>query len=248
MPPMRAAIRRALASPPPRGAVVVVVLGLLITIAAILLSRDPGGSGEDVPYKAEAEFPDSPTVALGPGGNAKIVDGVVSSTADNDFGQRLYRIEASLRMRAAAGAKIDQVRCQLRFPKGVHIGISDGRDAGFPRPLEDSADDAIKEAASVDFETDDSTKAAVGLRNAFFKYVVGADPSVSWPNLTEGQQSWLWRYPEPVQQTRVNFAVVLLAKGGQTVPIVCTPTTIDRTGSSVAATVARVRTAVKLPD
>jgi hypothetical protein len=242
MPPMRAAIRRALASPPPRGAVVVVVLGLLITIAAILLSSDPGGSGEDVPYKTESEFPDSPTIGLDNGGNAKIVDGVVSSTADNDFGQRLYRIEASLRARAGAGAKIDQVRCQLQFPKGVHIGISDGRDAGFPRPLEDSADDAIKEAASVDFETDDSTKAAVGLRNAFFKYVVGGDPSVSWPNLTEGQQSWLWRYLEPVQQTRVNFAVVLLAKGGQTVPIVCTPAARTGTRGTPA------RTSVKLPD
>ena len=66
---MRAAIRRALDSPPPRGAVVVVALGLLVTVAAILLSRDPGGVGEDVRFRAENELPDSPTVSLGSGGN-----------------------------------------------------------------------------------------------------------------------------------------------------------------------------------
>ncbi len=238
---MRAAIRRALASPPPRGAVVVVAVGLLVTVAAILLSRDPGGVGEDVPYKTETDFPDSPTVALEGGGDAKIVDGVISTTADNDFGDRLYRIEASLRVRAG-GAKIDQVRCRLELPEGVHIGQSDGRRAAFPRPLADTADDAIKEGASVEFETDDAALAGVLLRNAFFKYVIGGNPSVNWPNLAEGQQTWLWRFPDPVDSTRINFAIILVSEGGQTVPIACSPET------SAGTQLATARTAVKLPD
>ena len=240
---MRAAIRRALTSPPPRGAVIVVAVGLLVTFAAIVLSRDPGGSGEDVSYESEANFADSPTVGLPGDGNAKIVDGVVSSTADNDVRQRLYRVEASLRARAGAGDRIDSVSCQLRYPKGVELGISDGRDAAFPRPLEDTADDAIKEAATVEFETADSTKAAVALRNAFFKYVIGGNPSVSWPSNAQGQNTWLWRYGEPVQRTRVNFAVLAIARGGQRVPIVCTPRV---SGSATSAPA--VRASVKLPD
>jgi hypothetical protein len=239
---MRDAIRRALASPPPRGAVVVVAVGLLITIAAILLSRDPGGVGEDVAYKSEADFPDSPTEALGRGGETKIVGGMVSTTPDNDYGDRLYRIEASLRARAGAGASIGQVRCSLMLPEGVHIGQSDGRRAAFPRPLADTADDAIKEGASVEFETDDAALAGVELRNAFFKYVIGGDPSISWPNLDEGQHTWLWRYPEPIDRTRVNFAVILIAPGAETVPLSCSPETTS--GSALAS----VRTAVKLPD
>lgn len=239
---MRAAIRRALDSPPPRGAVVVVAAGLLVTVAAILLSRDPGGVGEDVPFKAENELPDSPEVGLEDGGSVRIVDAVISITADNDFGERLYKIEASLRANAGAGTDIGSVRCQIRLPEGIHIGQSDGRRAAFPRPLADTADDAIKEGAAVEFETDDAAQAGIVLRNAFFKYVIGGDPSLSWPNLAEGQHVWLWRYAEPVPSTRDNFAVVLVADGGQEVPLLCTAET-----AGAAAERATTRTTVKLP-
>lgn len=222
---MRDAIRRALASPPPRGAVVVVAVGLLVTVAAIVLSRDPGTVGEDIPYETEVEFSDSPTVSLGREGNARIVDGVISTTAPNDFDDRLYRIEASLRARAGAGTRIDSVRCQLRLQDGVHIGQSDGRRAAFPRPLSDTADDAIKEGAPVEFETEDAEQAGLQLRNAFFKYVVGGDPSVSWPNLDPGQHVWLWRYSKPVSSSRVNFAIVLVAEGNRALPLSCTAET-----------------------
>ena len=240
---MRDAIRRALASPPPHGAVVVVVVGLFLTFAALALSRDPGGSGEDVAFQSEKTFADSPTVALPGGGNTKIVDGAVSDSDANDLSQRVYKIEASLRARAGSGSQIDEISCQISYPKGVELGISDGRDAAFPRPLEDTADDAIKEAATVEFDTSDSSKAAVPLRNQFFKYVIGGNPSVSWPTLAEGQNTWLWRYPKPVQKTRVNFAVLAIAKGGQRVPIECTPKV---TGSATAAP--KVKTSVELPD
>lgn len=239
---MREAIRRALKTPPPRGAVIVVAIGLLVTFAAIALSKDPGGSGEDVSYESDATFADSPTMALPDGGNSKIVDGVISSTANNDVRQRLYRIEASLRARAGKGGRIDAVRCQLTYPKGVALGISDGRDAAFPRPLEDTSDDAIKEATDVEFDTEDSSKAAVALRNAFFKYVIGGNPSVSWPTLAEGQNTWLWRYSKPVPQTRVNFAVLAISRGGQRVPIECMPHVAGAAGEGPA-----VRTSVKLP-
>jgi hypothetical protein len=240
---MRDAIRRALASPPPRGAVIVVAVGLVVTIAAIVLSRDPGGVGEDVSFLAERKLPDSPTVTLGDGGEQKIVDGVISTTADNDLGERLYKIEASLRARAGANSAIDSVRCQIRLPDGVHIGQSDGRRAAFPRPLADTADDAIKEGAAVEFETDDAAQAGLELRNAFFKYVIGGDPSISWPNLAEGQHVWLWRYEKPVPRTRDNFAVVLVADGGQTVPLACT---VEASGQA-AQERATVRTSVRLP-
>lgn len=239
---MRAAIRRALDSPPPRGAVAVVAVGMLVTVAAILLSRDPGGVGEDVPFKAEDELPDSPTVALGGGGDVKVVDGVISTTADNDFQERLYKIEASLRARVGAGAEIESVRCQIRFPDGVHIGQSDGRRAAFPRPLADTADDAIKEGAAVEFETDDAAQAGIVLRNTFFKYVIGGDPSVSWPNLAEGQHVWLWRYPKPVKRTEDNFAFVLVAEGGEAVPLACTLQAAGATNER-----ATTRTSIKLP-
>jgi hypothetical protein len=220
--------------------VIVVAVGLVVSIAAVLLSRDPGGVGEDLSFRAENELPDSPTAVLGDGGSVKIVDGVISITPDNDFGERLYKIEASLRARAGAGAAIDSVRCQIRFGEQTHIGQSDGRRAAFPRPLADTADDAIKEGAAVEFETEDAAQAGIVLRNAFFKYVIGGDPSLEWPNLAEGQHVWLWRYPKPVGSTRDNFAVVMVADGGQKVPFICT-------GETDGGERATARTTVELP-
>jgi len=240
---MRDAIRRALASPPPRGAVVVVVVGLLVTLAAVALSRQPGESGTDLPYQAHTDIADSPTVAFGNGGNTQIVDGRLSKTERDDTGNnRLFTIEISLRARAPIGMKVDSVRCQLHLPRGVHIGQSDGRRAAFPRPLANTADDAIKEGAPVDFLNGGTEQAGVTLRNVFFKYVRGGDPSVEWPNLDEGQHTWLWKYPTPVTKTRDNFAAILLARGGETVSLACAPEA--RAGSSVKR--ATVRTSIKL--
>jgi hypothetical protein len=240
---MRAAIRWSLSPPPPRGAIAVVVVGLLITGAAVLLSRNPGQSGEDVPYVTETKFPESATMTLGSGGNAKIVDVAISTTAANDEGDRLFRIEASLRTRAGDGARIASVRCQLRLARGVHFGQSEGRRAAFPRPLADTADDAIKEGVPVEFETEGAEQAGLELRNSFFKYVVGGNPSVEWPNLAEGQHVWLWGYPKPVKTTRDNFATVLVAGGGQRLPLACTP---EAKGGAAPDRVT-ARTSVKLP-
>ena len=240
---MRDAIKRALASPPPRGAVAVVVLGLLVTVFAVALTRNPGQAGASIDYVSNAKFPESKTVKLGKGGT-QIVDGKISAVAPNDVGDRLFTIEASLRANAGPGAKVTDVRCQVKLPHGVLIGQSEGRRSAFPRPLANTADDAIKEGEPVDFMNGSDEQAGVTLRNGvFFKYVVGGDPSVEWSNLAAGQHTWHWAYPKPVQRTRVNFAIVLVSHGGETVPISCTPQA-KGAGGSFAAT---ARTAVKLP-
>jgi hypothetical protein len=222
---MRDAIRRVLSTPPPRGAVVVVAVGVLVTIAAIALSKDAGGSGEDVAYVTQKPKPfgDSALVSLAGGGNTQIVDGFISYSDANESKLRVYRIEASLRANAGTGSKVTSILCGLKYPKGVSLGTSGGRAAAFPRPLEDTSDDAIKEATDVEYDTSDSDRAAVDLREDFFKYVIGGNPSVSWPGLTQDQNAWLWRYPKPVERTRVNFAVLAIARGGQSVAITCTP-------------------------
>jgi hypothetical protein len=240
---MRDAIRRALASPPPRGAVVVVVVGLLVTLAAALLSRTPGASGSDLPYQAQADLPGSSNVPFGNGGNTQIVGGKLSKTAaDSTTGQRLFTIETSLRAHAGKGAKVSSVRCELLLSKGVHFGQSEGRRAIFPRPLANTADDAIKAGVPVDFLNGGTEQAGIGLRNDFFKYVRGGNPSVDWPGITEGKQIWLWKYPKPVPVTHDNFAAILLARGGESVQLQCTPEA-QAGGATQRAT---ARTAIKL--
>ncbi len=240
---MRDAIRRALASPPPRGAVAVVVVGLLVTLAAVLLSRTPGASGTDVPYQAQIDLPGSPTVKFGNGGNTQIVGGKLSKTAaDKTTSDRLFTIETSLRAKAPSGAKINQVRCQLRLPHGVHMGLSEGRRAAFPRPLANTADDEIKEGVPVDFLNGGTEQAGIALRNVFLKYVRGGNPSVEWPNLAVGQHTWLWKYPTPVTRTHDNFAAILIARGGETVQLACEP----EAKAGTATQRATVRTAIKL--
>jgi len=222
---------------------VVVVVGLLVTLAAVLLSRTPGASGTEIAYQAHIDIPDSSLVRFGNGGNTQIVDGRLSKTAaDKTTGDRLFTIETSLRVRAGAGAKITSVRCQLRFPKGVHIGQSEGRRAAFPRPLANTADDAIKDGVPVDFLNGGTEQAGVTLRNVFFKYVLGGNPSVEWRSQTAGQHVWLWKYPKPVNKTHDNFAAILTARGGETVRLECNP----EAKSGMAIQRATVRTAIKL--
>jgi hypothetical protein len=240
---MRAAIKSALASPPPRGAVVVVAVGLLVTVLAVALTRNPGQAGAAIDYKTKTKFPQSNTVKLGQGGNTQIVDGLISTTAANDVGDRLFTIETSLRANAGPGAKITQVSCQLKLPQGTLMGQSEGRRAAFPRPLANTADDAIKDGVPVDFTNGSDEQAGVTLRQVFFKYVIGGNPSVEWSDLAAGQHTWLWRYPKPVAKTRANFAAVLTGHGGATVPIACTPEAKGASGTVRATT----STSVKLP-
>jgi hypothetical protein len=221
---MRDLIRRAIASPPPRGAVVVVVVGLLVTLAAVLLSRTPGASGSNLPYQSQTDLPGSRAIPFGKGGNTQIVGGKLSKTAsDQTSGERLFTIETSLRARAPSGAKVTSVRCELRLSKGVHFGQSEGRRAVYPRPLANTADDAIKDGVPVDFLNGGTEQAGIGLRNVFFKYVRGGNPSVDWPGIDVGKQIWLWKYPKPVGTTHVGFAAILIARGGQTVHVQCNP-------------------------
>jgi hypothetical protein len=220
---MRNAIRRALDSPPPRGAVIVVAVGLLLSVAAVLLSRDPGNVGDDLDWTHKAPFDPSEPTALGDGGRAQIIDPVLSSTDANDEGSRLFRLEASLAARAPAGADIDEIRCRYTLPSGVHIGQSEGRRAAFPRPLANAGDDAIKEGAPIDFTTEDAELAGVELRNVFFSYVTKGNPEVIWSNLSEGHHAWLWKFARPVHSTRVNFELILVAEPGKKATLACTP-------------------------
>jgi hypothetical protein len=240
---MRAAIKSALASPPPRGAVAVVALGVLVTVLAVALTRSPGQAGAAIDYKTHTKFPQSKTVKFGQGGNTQIVNGLISTTGANDVGDRLFTIEASLRVKAGSGAKVTQVSCQLTLPRGIRMGQSEGRRAAFPRTLANTADDAIKEGVPVDFSNGSDEQAGVTLRNVFFKYVIGGNPSVVWSDVAAGQHTWLWRYPTPVGKTRINFAAVLTGQGGGTVPITCTPGAKGASGTERAT----ARTAVKLP-
>jgi len=240
---MRAAIKSALASPPPRGAVIVVAVGLLVTVLAVALTRNPGQAGATVDYKTQNKFPQSKTVKFGQGGNTQIVDGLISTTDANEVGDRLFTIETSLRAKAGSGARITQVSCQLKLPQGILMGQSEGRRAAFPRPLANTSDDAIKEGVPVDFTNGSDEQAGITLRNVFFKYVIGGNPSVEWSNLAAGQHTWLWSYPTPVAETRDNFAAVLTGHGGATVPIACTPEAKGASGTERAT----VRTTVKLP-
>lgn len=244
MPPMRAAIRRALASPPPRGAVIVVVAGVVLTIAATVLSQSPGGTaGAEVVYQTQTKFPESPIVRLGKGGNSKIVGTYVARTAPNKQGERLFRVEASLRARTGGASKVSGVSCQLRFPPGVALADSGGQRAAFPPPLTSPAAGKIDHTGTVSFATAGTSQVSVELRNSFIRFVRGGNPSVQWPSIAPDQQSWLWHYARPVKRSRDNFAAILVAKGGEAVPITCNP---QATGG---ATMLRptVSTSVKLP-
>jgi hypothetical protein len=222
---------------PPRGALMIIVIGLLGTLAAAVLARDPGAVGNNVSFNSEAPLRDSPPAPLGPGGRAQLVNGFVSSTDPNDLGDRLFKVEISLAAKAAPGFKISTIRCVAEGPQGTHIPHADGRRAAYPPPTDDASIHAIREGASVEFPNGNALLAGVQLRNHFFHYVIGGKPSVEWPGLAERHQAWIWKYRKPVPKTRINWAIMWTSKGGQKVTLRCSPQTSGPGGKTAGATV-----------
>jgi hypothetical protein len=234
---MRRLLDRLSDGAPPRGALVIIVIGVLGCLASGVLARDPGAVGNDVTFNSEAPLRDSAPVALGPGGRAQLVSGYVSSTDPNDLGDRLFKVEISLNAAAGAGYRVAAIRCVAEGPRGTHIPHAEGRRAAYPPPTDDASIHAIREGASVEFPNGDAELAGVQLRNHFFHYVLGGKPSVEWPGLAERHQAWIWKYPKPVPKTRINWAVMWTATGGQKITLRCTPQATGPAGGTASATV-----------
>ena len=98
----------------------------------------------------------------------------------------------------------------------------------------------------VDFLNGGTEQAGVGLRHVFFKYVLGGNPSVEWPQQNEGQHVWLWRYPTPVAKTHDNFAAILVARGGETVRLECNPEAKSGTAIQRATVRTPIQAALRL--
>jgi hypothetical protein len=215
---------------PPRGALIVIAIGLIGCVAT-------GAVGNDVAFNSLAPLRDSAAAALGPGGRTQLINGFVSSTDPNDQGDRLFKAEVSLNARAGAGYKVNEIRCIAEGPPGTHIPHAEGRRAAYPTPTDDASIHAIREGASVEFPNGDAELAGVKLRDHFFHYVIGGKPSVEWPGLAERHQAWIWKFPKPVQKTRINWAIMWTATGGQKTTLRCTPQAIGPGGRATSATV-----------
>jgi hypothetical protein len=234
---MRRLLDRLAEGAPPRGALVVIAIGLFGCVAAAVLARDPGATGNDVAFNSEAPLRNSPPQELAPGGRAQLVDGWVSATDPNEEDDRLFKIEISLNARAGAGYRISNIRCISEGPQGSHIPHAEGRRAAYPTPTEDASIHAIREGASVEFPNGDAELAGVKLRDHFFHYVLGGKPAVEWPGLAERHQVWIWKYPKAVPKTRINWAIMWTASGGQKVTLRCIPTATGPGGKTASATV-----------
>jgi hypothetical protein len=222
---------------PPRGALIVIAVGLLVCVVTAAVARDPGAVGNDVTLSAAAPLRDSPIAPLGPGGRAQLLNGFVSSTDPNDLGDRLFKVEVSLNADAGGGYRVNRIQCLAEGPPGTHIPHASGRRAAYPTPTDDASIHAIREGASVEFPNGDAELAGVKLRDHFFHYVIGGKPSVEWPGLAERHQAWIWKYHKPVAKTRINWAIMWTATGGQKVTLRCTPQAVGPSGQTTSATV-----------
>jgi hypothetical protein len=234
---MRSWIDKVKDGAPPRGAIFVIVIGLVGCLAASVLARDPGATGNDVAFNSEAPLRDSAPASLAPGGRTQLINGWVSATDPNEENDRLFKVEISLNAHAGPGYRVTQIRCISEGPPGTHIPHASGKRAAYPTPTEDASIHAIREGASVEFPNGDAELAGVVLRKHFFHYELGGKAKVEWPGLAERHQVWIWKFFKPAQKTRINWAIMWTASGGQKVTLRCIPTATGPGGKTVSSSV-----------
>jgi hypothetical protein len=173
----------------PRGAIAVVAIGLLVTVAAHLLTNVDLATGERLEYEESAEIPALQPADLGDG-RVQITQGAIDATRANTSGYRIFRISAGLEIDPGATRRRIDADCTTEVPDGVIIARTPGRRASFPQPSEALASQDVPEIVILRFNAKGSDVNGVELTDALDSYTNVPGVIVEWSPYRQGRHSW----------------------------------------------------------
>ncbi|MBN8869567.1 MAG: hypothetical protein J0H66_06765 [Solirubrobacterales bacterium] len=197
----------------PRLAIAVVVLGVVASLAIYGLSFVPGNGSEEIGWDT-LEPIKSPAPAKVGDGSFTLARTSLSAIAPNDDGLLLYRVSGIVRV-DSGGRKMSRVRCDVfsRVRGDTRMARSTKLRAAWPRPSSgaDLHRQAVPETSTVKFQTENSKKIDLPIRDVIQRYVdTNAMVTVDWDGYTEDDQNWEWELPDGsgVGTTTLPWAVI----------------------------------------
>jgi hypothetical protein len=228
--------------PPPRGALAVIAFGLLVTVAAWLLSTNKPLGAVALEWEAEAPIPGSREVEIPGGGAMRITNAQISASEENVAGYKLFRVSAILKIDAGSAVGQARVNCRTDVPRRTIPAKTPGSRASYPRSS--SGEDLLKQdfpdEILVEFNSHGTDVASLEFDDALSRFVNQPGVVVSWPPYKQALQEWQWGLPSgPLEKTlELGFASVWRTTTPPTVSIVCTTETAA--GSATARTAGRL--------
>jgi hypothetical protein len=211
---------------PPRGALAVVAVGLVATLAAMLLSTDEsGGSTVKVEWAKRAALPDSAPARIPGGGSVQIDAAGLRSTEDNVNGERVFRVTAVLEIAAGSAVGQARVRCHMRGG-GAELGRTVDSRAAFPRSTGEYSltKQEVPESVGVRYHSSGAEFASLELGDAFETFTDLRGTVVSWGAARTASQEWQWGLPEgrPAEPLALGLASFWRTTRAPSASIACT--------------------------
>lgn len=181
----------------PRLAIAVVVLGVVASLAIYGLSFVPGEGSVEIDWDTTEAIQTPPAKDVG-AGSFGISRASLSALAPNDDGLLLYRVAGAVRVNSG-GRKPTRVRCDVisRVAGDTRMARSTRLRAAWPKPSDDLIQQDVPETSFVRYQTGDSRKIDLPIRDVLRRYVdIGAPVSVDWDGYVEDDQNWIWRMTE----------------------------------------------------
>jgi hypothetical protein len=234
---------------PPRGALAVVVVGLLVTVAAALLTSTKITGAVTLEWEKTVPIPNSRDAEIPGGGAMRITHAQISTSEENVSGYKLFRVSAVLRIDAGSAVGQARVNCRTDVPRRTIPAKTPGSRASYPRSS--SGEDLIKqtfpEEIVVEFNSHGSDAATLEFDDALSRFVNQPGVVVSWPAYRQSLQEWQWGLPEgPLEKPlELGFASIWRTTTPPSVSIVCSTNT--SAGSATTKTGGRLGGASRAP-
>jgi hypothetical protein len=233
----------------PRGAIIIVVIGLIATVAAVLLTTETGsGEAAHLEWVQQRAVPDSKPVAIPGSKKAKMqfVEGKIQATGTNAAGYSLFRVLTTLRIDENAPIGHGRILCSVHATKrGTEIAQSTGGlRATYPRSSEKGiyAQEAPEKVTMQKFASHGVELAylEVGdIKHARFATIQGV--KLAWPKYQKGTEHLEYFLPNGKNKPTISLPFYTIWKTAEP-PVAKVACTLE-----VASGKATVATEASLP-
>jgi hypothetical protein len=233
---MRDALNLLTETRPPRGALAVIVVGLLVTVAAALLTSTSITGAVALEWEKTIPIPNSKDASIPGGGAMRITNAQISASEENVSGYKLFRVSAVLKIDAGSAVGHARVRCRTDVPRRTIPAKTPGSRASYPRSS--SGEDLLKqdfpEDILVEFNSHGSDAATLEFNDALSRFVNQPGVVVSWPPYRQALQEWQWGLPSgPLERPlELGFASIWRTTTPPTVSVVCSTDTAGGTATT----------------